>query len=379
MKNRVMTTGSGSIAPARNDRKVVLFCTSPFSLWCGMAFLRQRGVPSESVVAVDYKSALPPILDAESWMAESAGAAYHRREADWFEPFLSSLGKGRLEKILRLPFWRKDRRAFVTLFSFFVDINDVTDIVLPFRMLLEEVLLAMAFPRARRHFIPDGYLLDHAPLRLSPLWKARGVNNPYTVGKRPIIWTPASLENRLSRFGSVKRIEADAFESVAEDFRKRPDWDGWLKENGLLRKGAPFTVFLGQNLFARQMADPMEELSVYGRILLRELEESENRILVKLHPRDNEARRSLLDGLIPARDKRRVTLLPIDRFSNLPVELLFDRIGIARVAGIATTSILTARTEGLETRIYDAVEFAPRLREDIRRLAEENGLERVVV
>ncbi len=362
----------------RETPRVILFITSPYTLLCGMAFARQKGLDPADIVAVDYLSINPNLLAAEAWMAKALGIQYFKRERNWFHEFNKIIGNNKVQKFFALRGWRKKLERYTKDIFEFVDPEAVTDIIVPYRVLINEIILTMCFPKTRWHFIPDGYVIGHGKtLELSTIWRMRGADNFYGLGRKNTVWTPEPMVERMAQMANPEPIENRHFEEIYDILWNRPELQTWLEEHVHFGDDIPSTVFMGQILGAVKLADPFAELAVYKRILDRELREFDNRILVKMHPRDNETRSVLLHQLLS--DHERVRILPLDRFSNLPVELFFARMNVTRAVGFTSTSMLSAASAGIATRMYDAVEFSTPFRKLIKDMQANTGMELVMI
>ncbi len=352
--------------------EIVVGTTGPFTLLCAAVFLQQKGWKDLPVSAFHFEHCTDTVLESEKWLCQALGITYR-----------GNLGRlGSAAKQVAKNFWRtaKDWRIPDFLFSWQswgheqlspVDTVNIKHIILPFRPRLSDVLLANLFPSASVHYIADGLLMGHpTSLKLPLLWRICRLRNPFAPSDRQKIWTLSGLSKAVMAFGQPHELEEKYFLQLANKIVNNPDFAAWLHELFPQDKSIEYSCILLQNLQGKWL-DPFEEISLYAKIIDKELRISNADIIVKPHPRDNAAKLTLLKLLIPEEQRKRVHFMEVSALSVLPVELMLECLPIRTLIGLCSTALLTAGrySNQVKVHLYTSQGLPWPLQEEIARCA----------
>lgn len=358
------------------ERKNILIGISGiFSLLCSAAFINKSKLAESNVFVFDYLSGSQGMIEGEKWICRLLGYEYLGRIESVEYSSNRIAGTGRLSRLLNIPFFGKRLKEWVDATFSEISAEDLSELVLPFRTTIAEALLASSFPQAKLHFVSDGFLVAHRRrFRLTLPWRLRGLSNPYS--SRPIIWVPPGLEEALSEFSRCSVIEGDFFSDIYRVIWNDVEFQNWLGDSFPTLDRHSYTFFPLQNLDARGFADSSGEISLYGKIIKNELGKSNNRIIVKPHPRDGEAKLEALKSSLDEDTKKRVVFMGFNPFATFPLEIFLENMPIDRLVGQCSTVLLTA---GKKSRTSVSLYCSPSLPriiiEETKRMAEAGDIE----
>ncbi|MFH1115219.1 MAG: polysialyltransferase family glycosyltransferase [Pseudomonadota bacterium] len=198
-------------------------------------------------------------------------------------------------------------------------------------------------------------------------WRFSGLRNPFASLVKPELWGPPFLAKSS---GNVRELAEEHWKGLMERLSGHPDLQLWLQKRFPQHARKEYSLLLPQILYMWDSVDPFEEISLYAKIIQRELVVSSATLIVKPHPRDSLARLALLKTLVPETNSERIIFLEPDMFSALPAELLLNYLPIRSVVGFFSTSMLAVcSASNLSVRAYTSPAFSIRLRKKIERLA----------
>lgn len=358
--------------------KIYIGTTGPFSLICALSLLMENIKNEDEIYVFHYVYHPAVLVDTLKWICRRYNLEYIGNCTDIQENLLESMGKNILQKAINAIKFKPLSRRWAE--SNFPGYSDKTNrLVLSFRPNIREILLSNLFQHTPVQFVCDGALVgESSEINLSMRMKLKllRLKNPFSQKKSRVdIACLEGLENVLTRFGSPKPIPQNNFEDITKHLFNSQDFRNWKQI--LFPKGPPqeSTCLLLQNLYQWKWIDAFEEISFYARIIEYELANSDRTIIVKAHPRDNAAKLMLLKLLIPDTEKKRVVFLSIDKFSSLPVELMFREFNIISLVGLFSTSLLTGKKLfDMDVTIFSDYSLPMQIQNRIRNFVEDTGL-----
>jgi len=134
--------------------------------------------------------------------------------------------------------------------------------------------------------------------------------------------------------------------------------------------GKPIVMIVWQNLYPKFINDKQILFDFYQDILCEEARRSSVHILVKPHPRSNDAEIDELISFCPNELQGRVEVLRDRALLVVPVEVFLSFCHIIRVGGMASTGIWASRNlAGAEVSLYSSKHFPALLQEEIKRFS----------
>ena len=132
----------------------------------------------------------------------------------------------------------------------------------------------------------------------------------------------------------------------------------------------PIVLLLWQNLFPKFFADKKHFLDFFVKVVSAELENGAAHLVVKPHPRSKSMEIEELKRALPIAQKQRVTVLEDDLLIACPAEVFCGLFNIRRVAGIASTGVLSLSKEPyIDVNLYSSRKFPKRLQSEIKRVS----------
>jgi len=138
----------------------------------------------------------------------------------------------------------------------------------------------------------------------------------------------------------------------------------------------PIFLLLWQNLFPKFFSNKKQFLDFFGKVVYAELENGATHLVVKPHPRSKILEIEELKSALPIAQKQKVTILEDDLLVACPAEVFCGLFNIRRVAGIASTGVLSLSQEPyIDVNLYSSRNFPKRLQSEIKRVSCLIGLE----
>jgi hypothetical protein len=357
------------------NNNFVIFTTGTYTLCLSIALIKQLEQTTQnqaSVSVVHYEHHNSIIMECEKWICELFGYNHLGDIGSLHLKANELLGKGTIKRLTKSLSFKKawHNWGHNNLISILKKENQ--NIIVPIRPHLSDILLANLFPNGNFYYIPDGYLMGFPKiLNLPLLWHLTGLKNPYKLNAKKTVYTPTGLEKRMSEFSTKQVIIEDGISLVAKKIISHIDFKKWYEKvyHVLNKKGCTCVLLQCFSLF--KWLDPFEELSLYVQIIEKELELSDNNILIKHHPRENRAKLAILKQLLADIDKNRIFFMDFDHLSALPIEFLVEPFNIDTLIGISSTALLTPfSNRNIDIRIYIADWLPLKIKKEILTLAE---------
>ncbi len=364
------------------QRSALIGSSGPFSLINAAAFIKQLGHDYKGVHVFDYQTFQQSMLDCEKWLCEILGMSFEGSITGITYNAEVIAGQTRLQRLISIPtfnhYWRTWGRNKLP----FLKNSIVSDLILPYRVTLDEAFLASLLPGATLHFVPDGFLMNHARnIKLTRPWQWRGLYNPFDGSSRHPIWCPSGLLHSLKDFSETKLIEDRYFDEVYDTIWNDQEFASWLDGFWPERDKHEYSLFPLQNYDDCGFLNTFFELDIYHRIIMHELKRNPHKVLiVKPHPRDNNAKVHLLESMTPPELKDRVIFMRLEKYASVPLEVFLNKTNITKLVGMCSTALLTGKNSpGMEIEVFSSPDLPEFIDNEIKRMATAAGTDITLV
>ena len=354
-----------------------IFTTGTYTLCLSAALLKQlKSSNYHNVSVMHYEHNNEMILECEKWLCNLFGYTHLGNLGDLHIRANGLLGNKLISRVLKVPFFKTAWQNWGINNLSYLSKNKTQNFIVPLRPHLSDVLLSNLFPFKNIHYVPDGYLMGFpTDFSIPKIWKLTGIKNPYSYKMEKNVYTPKNLKERMSQFSSEQTLIDDGISLVSSQINNHPDVKNWQNKIVTFTEKKECTCIILQCFSLFNWLDPFEELSLYMKIIKRELETSDNNILVKHHPRDNLAKITLLKNLLSDLDVTRIRFMEPDIFSTLPIEFFIESFNINTLCGISSTVLLShGFTNNIKSKLYSADWLPKKLKDEIHAISKSIGV-----
>ena len=353
------------------NRKVLLVSSGPYQFINELSYVFQNQLRNNviGVLRYSYSSlSLPPdLFKCERWLYDSLQVPFLGPPVNLWQIW----GKNPIAKLAHLPSLNRRIRLQLTSLLNGIEPDEITDIVLPYRTILEDVLLISGFKNARIHFIDEGASMGFkSHFRLPFPLNLMGYNNPYRKNVYKEIFVKTELETSLGRFGKIKILDPELTKSnIYDKIIHNNQFSTWFESNFGKYKSNNLSIFLLQPL--DRMIKMGKEVEFYKKVLEQELKSINYTILIKFHPRDDFPKREFIYKELTNMFGDKVTFFPNDFLSLLPFEIFLNVLNVKKLIGINTTSLLLSNHyKFLDSSVYSSKELPESARNNAKKIAQ---------
>lgn len=329
-------------------KKVLIIHTGIPQLITQLGYIYQNNLLEDVYGVVRIYSTLdshhPELDEAEQWFFD----LFNIKLIGKIKPTVRVWGENKYEKLLSLFFLKKKIKKYHKK-NTDIDFKGTTDVVIPYKPMIDFVLLLSIFKNVKFHFITEGAsLCFYKTLKLPFYLYAFGIKNIFNNSDL-IINSPLKLQTLMQKFGKTKLIQEEYITEVFKKVNTNTQVLSWLKENQLLLSGITVSILFVQPLF--MLASAESNIEFYNQILMAEKKKCSNKIIVKFHPRETN------DNIEKFRKKISnygdVIFFTNSFLSYLPIELYFSKTNINRIIGFFSTALYIGKNDNnIETSMY---------------------------
>lgn len=276
------------------NRKVLLASSGPYQFLNELSYAIQTELFDDiiGVIRYNYSSLSLPsdLFKCERWL-------YDCLHVKFFEPPINLWqvwGKDSFEKIMHFPVLRNRVRKTLTSLLNGIYLDEITDLILPYRPNFQDVLLINSFKNVKIHFVDEGSSMDFKSYYRLPFpFKFLAYKNPYDKNENKEIYVNNGLDTSFERFGKINKLNGEIRSKyIYSKIINNHQFANWFKLNFGKYNTIPLSILMLQP-FDRTMTLE-KEVNFYKRIILNEIDLSNNMILIKFHPRDNYSKREFI-------------------------------------------------------------------------------------
>lgn len=286
--------------------------------------------------------------------------------------FVRVWGKTKYEKLFNLLFLKSKIKRYLKKKTN-INISEITDIVLPYKPILDFILLASVFKNVKFHFIAEGSSIDYLRNSKMPFYlRIVGFKNIFDEHHNYIINTPQNLVNSVQRFGETKLISENQINRITTIIKNNSIIKKWLEENQLLSLNVSHSLLILQPL--DRWLSPNDNIEFYKKIIRVENLKSNNKIIIKFHPREMNNNIKLFQKSIPP--EYNICYFSNSFLSLLPIEIYFSETNINKIIGYCSTSLFLSKDDNkIDASMYYSDNYPEIINIGAKRMAKDLNIE----